>query len=325
MTSVPDPHTHSRTAVALAVVVAVACGSFTAVQSRVNAQLALDIHDSIIAAVISFGSGLVILAIAVIAFRPARTGLGALREAVATRRIPWWYLTGGLCGAFFVVTQGLSAAVIGVALFTIAAVAGQTLSGTIIDSRGVGTMAARPVTVPRILAAILAVAAVVLAGSSELRSDVPAQLVVLPLVAGALTGWQQAANGQTRAASSSALAATFLNFVVGTTLLLLAAVVRVAFVGLPSSLPTNPLVYTGGVIGVVFIFGAVAVVRITGVLLLALGTVAGQLIGATLLDVFIPVEGHKLSGLTVLGTAITLVAVTIAALSGRRRRQRAVK
>jgi transporter family-2 protein len=319
MTSAHDSHAHSRTAVVLAVVVAVACGALTAVQSRVNAQLALDIHDGIVAAAISFGSGLVILAIAVLAFRPARVGLGTLRDAVASRRIPWWYLTGGVCGAFFVVTQGLSAAVIGVALFTIAAVAGQTLSGAIIDSRGIGTMAARPVTVPRILAGLLAVAAVVLAGSSELRSDVPVQLVVLPLVAGALSGWQQAVNGQTRAASGSTLAATFLNFVLGTALLLVAGAVRVAFVGLPSELPTNPLVYSGGLIGVMFIFGSVAIVRITGVLLLSLGTIAGQLIGATLLDVFVPVEGHKLSALTVLGTAITLVAVTIAALSGRRR------
>jgi transporter family-2 protein len=321
MTSTPHLPAHSRLAVAIAVMIAVVGGAMTAAQSRVNAQLAHDLGDGIYGAVISFGSGLVILTIAVLVFPPGREGLGKLRAALATRSIPWWYLTGGACGAFFVIAQGLSAAVIGVALFTVAAVAGQTVSGTIVDSRGVGTMAPRPITLVRVLAAILAVGAVLLAGWPELRSDVPVQLVLLPLIAGVLVGWQQAANGQVRAAADSALTATFVNFVIGMALLLVAAAVRAAFVGLPSELPNNPIDYTGGALGVIFIGAAIAIVRITGVLLLALGTIAGQLIGATLLDVFVPVAGHELSPLTVIGTAVTLAAVTIAALSGRSRLQ----
>ncbi|MGH3909994.1 MAG: DMT family transporter, partial [Pseudonocardiaceae bacterium] len=62
-----------------------------------------------------------------------------------------------------------------------------------------------------------------------------------------------------------------------------------------------------------------AVVPITGVLLLGLGTVAGQLIGALLLDLFVPAGQGHLTAATLIGTALTLVAVTVIALPGRRR------
>lgn len=56
--------------------------------------------------------------------------------------------------------------------------------------------------------------------------------------------------------------------------------------------------------------------RLTGVLLLGLGTIAGQLVGALLLDVFVPATGEQLSATAVAGTALTLVAV--AAVPARR-------
>ncbi len=319
MTTSHDSPVHSRTAVAIAGGVAVLCGMLVALQSRINAQFANELGDAVLAALISFGFGLIILSVILVFARRGRDGLGTLRVAVGARRIPWWYLTGGGFGALFVVSQGLSAAIIGVALFTIAAVAGQTVSGTIIDRRGLGTMAPKPVTVVRVFAAALAVGAVILAGSAELSADVPLPLLVLPLLAGLGVGWQQAANGQVRSSSGSALTATFVNFIVGTAVLLVATLVHLAVTGWSiAQLPDNPLLYAGGAIGVVFIGGATVVVRITGVLLLGLATTAGQLIGATLLDILVPVEGHVISVTTVIGIALTLIAVSIAALPRRR-------
>lgn len=318
MTTPHEPPAHSRTVFAIATAAAVGCGALTATQSRVNAQLAQDLGDGTLAAVISFGSGLLILTVILLFFRQGRAGLGALRGEVAARRIPWVFLTGGAFGALFVLSQGLSAAVVGVALFTVAAVAGQTVSGAIIDQRGLGTMAPKPVTAVRLFAAVLAVGAVLLAGSSELSADAPIPLLVLPVLAGLGIGWQQAVNGQVRAASGSPFAATFMNFLVGTAVLLVAALVHIAFAGWTAQFPADPLLYAGGALGVVFIGGAVAIVRITGVLLLGLATIAGQLIGATLLDLLVPVEGHEITAITIIGTALTLVAVSIAALPARR-------
>lgn len=317
MTTSHEP-THSRTAVAIAALLAVGFGTLVAIQSRINAQLATELGDGTLAAVISFGLGLIILCLLLPFVRTGRKGLGTLRAELTDRRIPWWYLTGGAFGALFVLAQGLSAAVIGVALFTIAAVAGQIVSGAVIDRTGLGRMAPRPLTFARLFGAALAVGAVILAGSSELGGDVPIPLLVLPVLAGLGIGWQQAANGQVRAASGSAFAATFLNFVVGTIALLIAALVHIAFAGWVAEFPANPLLYVGGALGVVFIGGSVAIVRITGVLLLGLATISGQLIGAMLLDIFLPVEGHALTPITIAGTALTLVAVSIAALPRRR-------
>ncbi|MGV8883268.1 MAG: DMT family transporter [Rhodoglobus sp.] len=318
-TPAPAPRPHSRAAVATAVAAAMVCGVGIASQARVNGELSHELGDGVLAALISFSTGLVIVAIAVVIAPSGRRGLAAVRTAIAERSIPWWYAAGGAAGAFLVLSQGLTAAVLGVALFTVAVVAGQTLSGLVLDARGLGAMAAKPVTATRIIGSVLALAAVAYAASAQLHGNVPIWMMLLPFLAGFGIGWQQAVNGQMREVSGSAITATFINFTVGTTVLLIAKLVHSTWAGWPTMLPTNPVLYLGGVVGVIFIAGAAVIVRITGVLLLGLGTIAGQLVGSLLLDIFAPVAGHDLTVPTVVGTALTLVAVSIAAIPRRRR------
>ncbi len=47
-------------------------------------------------------------------------------------------LLGGACGALTVSTQGLTAGILGVSLFTVGVVAGQTLHGLVLDRIGFG-------------------------------------------------------------------------------------------------------------------------------------------------------------------------------------------
>jgi len=318
-TITPAAQPYSRRAVALAVAIAMVCGVGIASQARINGELSHQLGDGVLAALISFGSGLIVVTIALLVAPSGRRGLSAVRSAIGERRIPWWYAAGGAAGAFLVLSQGLTAAVLGVALFTVSVVAGQTLSGLVLDARGLGTMAAKPVTVTRVVGSVLALAAVAYAASAQLQGNVPIWLMLLPFLAGFGIGWQQAVNGQIRGASGSAITATFINFVVGTAVLLVATLVHSIWAGWPTVFPTNPVLYIGGLIGVIFIAGAAVIVRITGVLLLGLGTIAGQLIGSLLLDIFAPVAGHALTVPTVVGTALTLVAVSIAAIPRRRR------
>ena len=318
-TITPASQPYSRGAVALAVAIAMVCGVGIASQARINGELSHQLGDGVLAALISFGSGLIVVTIALLVAPSGRRGLSAVRSAIGERRIPWWYAAGGAAGAFLVLSQGLTAAVLGVALFTVSVVAGQTLSGLVLDARGLGTMAAKPVTVTRVVGSVLALAAVAYAASAQLQGNVPIWLMLLPFLAGFGIGWQQAVNGQIRGASGSAITATFINFVVGTAVLLVATLVHSIWAGWPTVFPTNPVLYIGGLIGVIFIAGAAVIVRITGVLLLGLGTIAGQLIGSLLLDIFAPVAGHALTVPTVVGTALTLVAVSIAAIPRRRR------
>ena len=49
---------------------------------------------------------------------------------------------------------------------------------------------------------------------------------------------------------------------------------------------------------------AAAIVPVTGVLLLGLAAVAGQLVGALLLDVFLPAGPSQVTSTTLIGTAL---------------------
>lgn len=315
MATSPTTHPAAPTrVVAIATACSVVFGAGVAVQSRINGELAAELENGYVAALISFGSGLVLLSIAMLVAPSGRRGLARIRGEVAQKRTPWWFLFGGAAGAFLVLSQGLTAAVVGVALFTVAVVAGQTLSGLLVDRRGIGSNIPKPITVTRLFGSLLALAAVVFVVSEQIRSDVPLWVLVMPLVGGLAIGWQQAVNGQVRVASRSPLTAAFINFVVGTTALTIAVVVYSFWAGWPEVYPSNPWLYLGGAIGVVFIAGAAIVAPITGVLLLGLGTTAGQLIASLVLDIVSPVAAHPLAWTTVIGTAVTFVAVGIAAI-----------
>jgi transporter family-2 protein len=312
-----DPAASHPLRITIATAVAVLSGTLVAVQSRVNGQLSTELGDGFVTAFVSFGTGFVLLAI-VLAFAPTgRHGLGLVASAVRGRRIPWWYLLGGACGAFFVLSQSIVVAIAGVALFTVGVVAGQTVSSLLIDRSGLGTMAAKRLTVTRVVGAALALVAVVVAVSGQLHGDVPYWILIAPLISGLAVGAQQALNGQVRETAHSPLAATFVSFAVGTAVLTVALLVHLLFVPWPADFPSNPALYLGGVIGAIFIGVQTVLVRITGVLVLGLAVLSGQVVAAAVLDLLVPVPGHIIGVPTLVGAGLTLLAVVIAAIPRR--------
>jgi transporter family-2 protein len=295
------------------------CGAGVAAQSRVNGELGAQIHDGFTAALISFGVGLIIMVIGLAVIPSGRRGLGRLVVAVRDHTIPFWHVLGGACGAFFVLTQGLTAAILGVALFSVGVVAGQTVGGIVVDRRGLGTMPSRPLTIQRVIGSVIALGAAVIAASSEVSGSVPLWMLVLPLLAGSIQSLQQAVNGQVRQVSNSTVTTTFGNFVVGTAVLAVAFLVHSGIVGWPTRFPTDPLLYTGGAIGVIFIAISAAIVRAIGVLLLSLATIAGQLVTSLVIDAIAPTSRQGVTLTTIVGTVLTLAAVVIAAIPRRAR------
>ena len=184
-----DAEPRKRRTLPLAVLGAIACGAGVAVQSRINGQLGVELQDGYLGAVISFGSGLVILTILMLFIRGGRTGVQRTLTAIRANEIPWFYAVGGAAGGFFVLTQGLASAALGVALFSIGVVCGQTVSGVIIDRIGLGPIEPRFLTKQRLIGAALALAAVAIAASSQFAGESNPWLFLLPFVAGLGIAW----------------------------------------------------------------------------------------------------------------------------------------
>ena len=307
----------ARGLTAIAIAATIAAGVLVATQHRINGELGQQLDDGFTAALISFGSGWLIL-MAILAVSPrGQEGIRRVVTEVRARRVAPWLLLGGLGGAFLVLSQGLVAGVVGVAIFGVATVTGQTISGLLADATGFAGGRRAPVTVSRAVGAALTLVAVVVAVGPRLDTDVPLAAIVLPLIAGIGIGLQQAVNGRVRSESGSALAATTLNFTVGTVALMVVTAVHLAISGLPETPPTNPWLYLGGAVGAVFIAVQVVTVARIGVLVLGLCLVAGQLAGALVYDLVLPI-GVPTTATTAIGVALTVLGVTIASLPPRR-------
>jgi transporter family-2 protein len=98
--------------------------------------------------------------------------------------------------------------------------------------------------------------------------------------------------------------------------------VHVAVTGAPAPFPPDPWLYVGGVIGVVYIALGAVVVQHTGVLLLGLGTVVGQLLTSLVLDAIWPAPAGPGSTQAFAMVVVALVSVVVATVPWRRWRRR---
>jgi transporter family-2 protein len=308
------------------------------VQGRINGALGARLDDGIAAATVSFTTGLILMVVICLVLPRGRAGLAQILPAVKERRFPPIYVMAGSIGALFVFAQSVTIGLLGVALFTVATVTGQTLSGLLVDRLGVGPAGKRPVTGIRILGCLLTIAAVAWAVSPRFGTagatatglaaagvgqgagagpGEPAQLILpllLPVLAGFLISFQQAMNGTATVHYGTPLAATLMNFISGAVVLWLAWLLKLTVLGAGNALPAEWWYYLGGPMGCVFIGLGALLVRSLGVLVTGLGMIAGQLLGSLGLDVAFPAPGSVIALPTVLGTLLTLGAILLATL-----------
>ena len=219
-----------------------------------------------------------------------------------------------MCGAAIVASQSLTVATLGVAVFTVAIVAGQSLASLAVDRAGLGPAGRQPLTSTRVAGAALSIVAVIIAVADRFATPGTWPWRCFRRSPGSDSAFQQAVNGRVRAAArqrygshTDQLRGGYQRPGRG---------VRGGR-GRPrypaGSLPVQPWYYAGGVIGVVFIAIAAAVVQYTGVLLLGLAMVAGQLAGAVAIDIDRAGLGGRPAVNTLIGVGLTLVAVVIVA------------
>ena len=291
-------------------IMAVVVGALTAIQSRLNGQLSTDIHNGIAAALISFGTGWIFVIAACLFNRPDRDGLAKIWNGLRSKRLKPWEIIGGMGGGFFVAIQSSVVPTIGVAIFTICTVGGQTASSMVVDFIGLSPSGKHRVTWIRSVTALITLFSVTVAVYPQLRSSTfKFAPIILAITVGIVIAFQQALNGRMNVVSTRPLSTTFVNFLMGSIVLTIALAINLARGGSIGHLPHGWVVYLGGPIGVIFIAVSAFAVKHLGILNFILFSVTGQLIGALLLDWLAPAAHTKISAYLVTGTAMTLVAV----------------
>jgi transporter family-2 protein len=289
-------------------------GLMIAVQARANGELSYRMGNPIEAALVSFGSGLIIISF-ISAFNPAiKAGIRNLRGALKRKEIPLWTLFAGMLGGSFVAVQTQIVPIIGVAIYSVASIAGQTAASLVVDRIGLTGGGKKHITVRRVAAAGITVLAVLISVLDRLEANNLSVLaVLLGCFAGAIVGVQRALNGQINESTQQSFTTSLLNFIMGTTIL-------VIFLGLGMlinrteivSLPAGPWwMYTGGTIGIIYIAFTSTIVQHLGVLTFTLISVGGQLVGSLLIDFYSPTEGVNVSVYLVTGIVMTYVGVIV--------------
>jgi transporter family-2 protein len=289
-------------------------GLLIALQARANGELSHRLGNGLQAALVSFTSGLIIIVVIAL-FNPSiKEGVRTLRRAVIAKAIPPWTLFAGMLGASFVAVQTQIVPLIGVAIYSVAAIAGQSAISLVVDRIGLTGGGKKEITPRRVTAAFVTVFAVFISVADRLDGkDLSIAAVVLGVLAGAIVGVQRALNGQINEHSQQSFTTSLLNFAMGTTFLLVLLLFAMTLGGMKlSPLPAGPWwIYTGGAIGVLYVAFTSTIVQHLGVLTFTLISVGGQLAGSLLIDLYSPTDGVQVSIYLVSGIVLTYLGVLV--------------
>jgi transporter family-2 protein len=303
-------------------------GLLIALQARANGELSHRLGNGLQAALVSFTSGLIIIVLIAL-FNPSiKEGVRTLRRAVIAKAIPPWTLFAGMLGASFVAVQTQIVPLIGVAIYSVAAIAGQSAISLVVDRIGLTGGGKKEITPRRVTAAFVTVFAVFISVADRLDGkDLSIAAVILGVFAGAIVGVQRAMNGQINEHSQQSFTTSLLNFAMGTTFLLVILLFAMTLGGMElSPLPAGPWwIYTGGAIGVIYVAFTSTIVQHLGVLTFTLISVGGQLAGSLLIDLYSPTDGVQVSIYLVSGIVLTYLGVLVGGVRNSQLKRAATK
>jgi transporter family-2 protein len=303
-------------------------GLMIALQARANGELSHLLNNGLEAAVVSFGSGLITIALISIFNKGIKEGITNLRAAVEAKKIPRWRLFAGVLGGTFVAFQTQVVPIIGVAVYSVASIAGQTAMSLYVDRIGLTGGGKKLISRRRIAAAVLTVLAVLVSVWDRIDAkNLSMWAVFFGVLAGAIVGVQRALNGQINEYSKQSFATSLLNFIMGTSFLAIILVIAViANWSELSPLPAGPWwIYSGGALGVIYIAFSSTIVQHLGVLTFTLFTVGGQLVGSLLIDLISPTNGVNVSAYLVTGIVMTYLGVIAGGVGSSRIRKPATE
>jgi transporter family-2 protein len=301
-------------------------GGVVALQGRVVGSLTNATHNGISAGFASNLVGWLALWIIVFGFKSERESFKRVLAALKDGRLKFWEILGGIGGGVFVTVQSSNVPVVGVAIFTISYVAGQTVSSLLVDKIGIAHSGKKAVTLSRVMTSIFTMIGVFVAVYPDLKhSTFKALPITIIIFTAFFTSFQQAINSRLNAVSLRPFVTSWFNFASGTVLVTIVLIINLSTGSHFGQLPTAPhewWKYLGAPLGIVFIATTAHIIKHLGVLKAVLFGVAGQLIGALLLDWLAPTHKGAINGYLITGTAITLTTIIITSLLGNKSKTR---
>lgn len=290
--------------------IALGAGILGAVQPRINSTLADRAGSALVASWVNFAAAWLVIAMVVASRAHTRTALAR----IGTWGVGWWTYLAGLGGVFAVLAGALTANTLGIAIFSVAFFAGQLTSSLLVDRSGLRAGDHHAITAARAYGAGLAILAVVITQVGRPIGDIRPDMIGIVVAAGAGTSFQAAFNGRMATSSGDPFAATAVN-VTGGLIALTAVTGSLLATGVLSAprMPPEPLLYSGGILGVAIVASFAATTPLLGVLRATMGMLAGQLATALVIDWawadLAPTPG-VLAGAVLISLAVMLVGRT---------------
>jgi transporter family-2 protein len=278
-------------------------------QAGISGQLAHELNDGIMAALISNIGGTLFTGLFLLNPEVRRKGKKLFQDVVSGK-FAKWQLLGGVAGAIYISTASSTVSIIGTGLFTVVLVASQNMSGIVVDRFGLSSGFRKKITPKRSIAAVIGIAAVLLS-----VTDFQGKILWIPIAAVVMAGVavtvQFALNGRVTKAANSQVSA-FINFPTSMITVSITLIVMNLFGKSWNTWPNQWWLYTAGFLGAVVVFLAAATIRTLGVLLFGLASVAGQLITSIALDVILPNANINVGWALISGAGLMLLAVYLA-------------
>jgi len=298
-----------KASVPISIILAFVAGIAATLQAGVSGQLARELNDGIMAALISNIGGTIFTGLFL--FNPEVRKKGKkLFQDVISGKFAKWQLLGGVAGAIYISTASSTVSIIGTGLFTVILVASQNMSGIVVDRFGLSSGSRKKITPKRTMAAVIGIVAVLLS-----VSDFQGKILWIPIVAVVVAGLavtvQFALNGRVTKAANSQVSA-FLNFPMSLITVSVTLIVMNLFGKNWNTWPNQWWLYSAGFLGAVVVYLAAATIRTLGVLLFGLASVAGQLITSIALDVILPNANISVGWALISGAGLMLLAVYLA-------------
>ena len=298
-----------KASVPVSITLAFVAGVAATLQAGISGQLAHELNDGIMAALISNIGGTIFTGLFLLNPEVRKKGKKLFKDVISGK-FAKWQLLGGVAGAIYISTASSTVSIIGTGLFTVILVASQNMSGIVVDRFGLSSGSRKKITPKRALAALIGIAAVLLS-----VTDFQGKILWIPIVAVVLAGLavtvQFALNGRVTKASNSQVSA-FINFPMSMITVCITLIVMNLFGKEWNTWPNQWWLYTAGFLGAVVVFLAAATIRTLGVLLFGLASVAGQLITSIALDVILPNANINVGWALISGAGLMLLAVYLA-------------